>query len=43
MVEREVLKYLDIPDTAHEFGVVLQFGTTYKHMEFLATQQIKFL
>ena len=39
--EREVLSYLDIPDTAHEFGALLQFGTTYELMEFLVTQQIK--
>ena len=39
--ESEVLNYPDIPDTAHEFGVLLQFGTTYELMEFLATQQIK--
>ena len=37
----EVLHYPDIPDTAHEFGVLLQFGTTYELMEFLATHQIK--
>ena len=41
MVESEVLHYPDIPDTAHEFGVLLQFGTTYELMELLATQQIK--
>ena len=39
--ESEVLKYPDIPDTAHEFGALLQFGTTYELMEFMATQQIK--
>ena len=39
--ESEVLAYPDIPDTAHEFGALLQFGTSYKLMEFLATQQIK--
>ena len=37
----EVLHYPDIPDTAHEFGALLQFGTTYELMELLATQQIK--
>ena len=37
----EVLSYLDIPDTTHEFGALLQFDTTFKLMEFLATQQIK--
>ena len=37
----EVLHYPDIPDTAHEFGALLQFGTTYELMEFLATHQIK--
>ena len=37
--ESEVLKYLDIPDTTHEFGVLLQFGTTYDLMEFSAAQQ----
>ena len=26
---------------AHEFGILLQFGTTYELMEFLMTQQIK--
>ena len=26
--EREVLRYPDIPYTAHEFGALLQFGTT---------------
>ena len=35
--EVEVLSYLDIPDTTHEFGALLQFGTTFKLMEFLAT------
>ena len=40
-MESEVLAYPDIPDTAHEFGALLQFGTTYELMEFLATQQIK--
>ena len=40
-VESEVLKYPDIPDTAHEFNALLQFGTTYELMEFLATQHIK--
>ena len=40
-VESEVLKYPDIPNTANEFGALLQFGTTYKLMDFLATQQIK--
>ena len=39
--ENEVLKYPDIQDTAHEFGALLQFGTTYELMEFLETQQIK--
>ena len=39
--EREVLNYADILDTTHEFGALLQFGTTYELMEFLATQQIK--
>ena len=39
--ENEVLRYPDIPDTAHEFGALLQFGTSYELMEFLATQQIK--
>ena len=39
--ESEVLSYPDIPDTAHEFGALLQFSTTYELMEFLATQQIK--
>ena len=39
--ESEVLTYLNIPDTAHEFNVLLQYGTTYELMEFLATQQIK--
>ena len=37
---REVLKYPNILDTAHELGALLQFGTTYELMEFLATQQI---
>ena len=37
----EVLRYPDIPDIAHEFGALLQFGTTYELMEFLATQLIK--
>ena len=41
MVESKVLKYLDIPDRAHEFGALLQFGTTYELMDFLAMQQIK--
>ena len=41
MAESEVLKYPDILDTTHEFGALLQFGTTYELMEFLATQQIK--
>ena len=41
MAESEVLKYPDIVDTVHEFGALLQFGTTYELMEFLATQQIK--
>ena len=41
MTESEVLKYPDIPDTGHEIGALLQFGTTYELMEFLATQQIK--
>ena len=36
-----MLSYPDIPDTSHEFGALLQFGTTYELMEFLATQQIK--
>ena len=40
-MESEVLKYADIPDMTHEFGALLQFGTTYELMEFLATQQIK--
>ena len=35
------MKYPDIPDTTHEFGTLLQFGTTYELMEFLTTQQIK--
>ena len=39
--ESEVLSYLDIQDTAHDFGAHLKFGTTYELMEFLATQQIK--
>ena len=39
--DSEVLKYPDIPDTAHEFGALLQFGTTFELMEFLAMQQIK--
>ena len=39
--QSEVLAYPDIPDTAHEFGALLQFNTTYELMEFLATQQIK--
>ena len=39
--ESEVLEYPDIPDTAHDFRTLLQFGTTSKLMEFLATQQIK--
>ena len=37
----EVLAYPNILDMAHEFGALLQFGTTYKLMEFLVTQQIK--
>ena len=41
MAESEVLKYPDIPDTTHEFNALLQFGTTYELMEFLAVQQIK--
>ena len=41
MAESKVLRYSDIPDTTHEFGALLQFGTTYELMEFLATQQIK--
>ena len=40
-VESEVLTYPDIPDTTHEFSALLQYGTTYELMEFLATQQIK--
>ena len=40
-MESEVLAYPDIPDTAHEFDALLQFGTTFELMEFLATQQIK--
>ena len=39
--ESEVLAYPDILDTAHEFGALLQSGTTYELMGFLATQQIK--
>ena len=39
--ESEVLPYPDIPEMAHEFGALHQFGTTYELMEFLATQQIK--
>ena len=38
--ESEVLRYPDISDTAHEFGALLQFGTSYELMEFLAMQQI---
>ena len=41
IAESEVLRYPDIPDTTHEFGTLLQFGTTYELMEFLATHQIK--
>ena len=40
-MESEVLAYPDIPDTAHEFDALLQFGTTFELMEFLASQQIK--
>ena len=36
--EREVLSYPDIPDMAHDFGALLQFGTTCDLMEFLAKQ-----
>ena len=39
--ESEVLRYPDSMDTTHEFGTLLQFGTTYELMEFLATHQIK--
>ena len=39
--ESEVLHYSDIPDIAHEFDELLQFGTTYELMEFLATHKIK--
>ena len=39
--ESKVLKYPDIPDTTHQFGALLQYGTTYELMEFLPTQQIK--
>ena len=38
--ESEVLSYPDIPDMGHEFGALLQFGTTFELMEFLVTQQI---
>mgnify|MGYP007007547725 CR=1 FL=1 len=41
IAESEVLKYPDIPDTTHEFGALLQFGTIYELMEFFATHQIK--
>ena len=39
--EAEVLSYPDISDTTHEFGALLQFGTTFELMELLATHQIK--
>ena len=35
--ESEGLKYPDIPDSAHEFGALLQPGTTYELIEFLST------
>ena len=34
----EVMAYLQIPDVAHEFAARLQFGTTFKVMEFVDRQ-----
>ena len=38
-----VMAYPEMPAVAHEFTVMLQFGTSFEIMEFLATQQIKVL
>ena len=39
--KKEVLAYPDIPDMAHEFATLLQFGTTFELMKSMETQQIK--
>ena len=36
--ESKVLSYPDVPDMTHEFGSLLELGTIYELMEFLATQ-----
>ena len=35
-----VMAYPAMPVVAHEFATLLQFGTSFEMMEFLATQQI---
>ena len=35
------MAYPEIPDVANEFAARLQFGTSFKVMEFLAGQHIK--
>ena len=38
--DNEVMAYLEILDVAHEVAALLQFGTTFEVMEFMAQQQI---
>ena len=37
-LDNKVLSFPEILNMAHEFGALLQFGTSYELMEFLATQ-----
>ena len=38
--EKEVLSYLDIPPAAHKMAAILQFGTSFELVDYLARQQI---
>ena len=39
--DNEVMAYPEILDVVHEFAPLLQFGTTFEVMKFLAGQQMK--
>ena len=40
ILEDEVLGYKDLPAEAYEFSALLELGTTYERMDFLARAQV---